>query len=236
MAEVAVRSRRDAIGNPYAQVQGDGDVDDAARRRLRARAAPPPRPAADHRRCRGDGARHRRPRPRARRAPGVHHRLRPPHRVPQPVVPRPRRLAVDPHRGRGGRPRRRAGRGRRAAGRVHPRGAAAAPGARARRRRRGQPVGWRAGVEPDHGHRPGPHRLRRRPRLRRRRPGARPLDVGTVPAAEPVCILEGRSRERRAAVCDRRRRPDAPQVAPPRRVVRRPRPRGRVPRARRRRT
>ena len=33
---------------------------------------------------------------------------------------------------------------------------------------------------------------------------------------------------------DRRHRPDAPQVAPPRRVVRRPRPRGRVPRARRR--
>jgi acetyl-CoA acetyltransferase len=27
MAEVAVRSRRDAIGNPYAQVQGEGDVD-----------------------------------------------------------------------------------------------------------------------------------------------------------------------------------------------------------------
>ena len=40
-----------------------------------------------------------------RRAAGVHHRLRPPHRVPQPVVPGPRRLAVDPHRGRGRRPR-----------------------------------------------------------------------------------------------------------------------------------
>ena len=51
------------------------------------------------------GARHRRPGPPARRATGVHHRLRPPHRVPQPVVPGPRRLAVDPHRGRGRRPR-----------------------------------------------------------------------------------------------------------------------------------
>ena len=32
---------------------------------------------------------------------------------------------------------------------------------------------------------PVPHRVRRRPRLRRRRPGARPLDVGAVPPTEP---------------------------------------------------
>ena len=53
-----------------------------------------------------------------------------------PGVPRPHRLAVDPHRRRGRGARRRPGRGRGAAGRVQPRGDPAAPGARPRRRRR----------------------------------------------------------------------------------------------------
>ena len=62
-----------------------------------------------------------------------------------------------------GRRRRRPGRGRRAVGGVHPRGAAPARGARPRRRRRrstrrAAPL---AG-EPDHGHRPRPHRRGRR--------------------------------------------------------------------------
>ena len=88
MAEVAVRSR------------GKGDVDallaeDYVREPLRRHDVPPIT----------DGAAAmvlatRRPGPRARRAAGLHHRLRPPHRVPQPVVPGARRLAVDPHRGR----------------------------------------------------------------------------------------------------------------------------------------
>ena len=55
-----------------------------------------------------DGARHAADRARELcERPGLDHRLRPPHRVPQPGVPRPRRLAVDPHRRRGGRARRR---------------------------------------------------------------------------------------------------------------------------------
>ena len=95
MAEVAVRSR------------GKGTVDELLADDYVRAAAAPPRPAADHRRRRRHGARPRRPGPGARRAPGLHHRLRPPHRVPQPVVPGPRRLPLDPHRRRGGRARRR---------------------------------------------------------------------------------------------------------------------------------
>ena len=90
MAEVAVRSR-------------ERDGRRAAGGRVRTRAPEASRPAADHRRCRGHGSCPRRPCPPARRAAGLHHRFRPSHRVPQPVVPGPGRLTVDPHRGRGGR-------------------------------------------------------------------------------------------------------------------------------------
>ena len=120
MAEVAVRSR------------GKGDVDallaeDYVRQPLRRHDVPPIT----------DGAAAMvlatgRPRPPAGRTAGLHHRVRPPDRVPQPVVPGPGRLPVHPARRRGRRPRRRPGRGGRAAGRLHPRGAAAAPGARPR--------------------------------------------------------------------------------------------------------
>ena len=149
--------RRDAQGNPHAQVSGDFDVDDAARRGLRPRAAAPPRPAADHRRR---VRRRDRPRP-----------TRPVSCASNPVwitgfahcselhYPGMRDLtlvAVDHARGQGGRARRGAGRGGRAPGRVHPRGAAAGRGARPRRRRGGQPVGRPARRQPDHGHRPGP--------------------------------------------------------------------------------
>ena len=192
MAEVAARSRRDALDNPDAQVKGDADVDTLLASRVRARATAPPRPPTDHRRRRGDGARHRRPRPHAARAPRVHHRLRSPDRVPQPGVPRPHRLAVDPHRGGGRRARRRTGRGRGAAGRVQPRGDPAAPGPRARRRRRGEPIRWRTRGQPDHGDRARPHRVRGQSRVRRREAGAGPLDVGPVPATEPRLHPGGR--------------------------------------------
>ena len=78
-----------------------------------------------------------------------------------------------------------------------------------------------------------PHRVRGRPRLRRRQPGARPLDVGPVPATEPD-LHPGGTRHERRTVRDRRRGPDPPQVAPARRLVRRARARGGVPRPRRR--
>ena len=136
--------RRAVHGRGGRALPRQGRRRDVARRGLRAPAAAPPRPAPDHRRRRRHGARHRRSGPPAGRAPGLHHRLRPPHRVPQPVLPGPRRLALHPHRGGGRGPRRRSGRGRRAPGRLHPRGAPAAPGARPRRRRGRQPVGRRA--------------------------------------------------------------------------------------------
>ena len=84
MAEVAVRAR------------GKGDVDallaeEYVRQPLRRHDVPPIT----------DGAAAmvlatRRPGPSAGRAPGLHHRVRPPHRVPQPVVPGPGRLARRP--------------------------------------------------------------------------------------------------------------------------------------------
>ena len=84
MAEVAVRSRQDALANPHAQVTGEGDVDALLAERLRPGPAAPPRPAADHRRrLRGD-PRHGRPGPRAHRTAGVDPGHRPRLGVPQP--------------------------------------------------------------------------------------------------------------------------------------------------------
>ena len=100
MAEVAARSRRDAMDNPNAQVKGDADVDallagDYVREPLRRHDLPPITDgAAAMVLATGDRARQLRDRP------GVHHRLRPPHRVPQPGVPRSRGLPVDAHRRR----------------------------------------------------------------------------------------------------------------------------------------
>ena len=50
MAEVAARCRRDATGNPHAQVTGDFDVDTLLAEDYVRVAAAPPRPPADHRR------------------------------------------------------------------------------------------------------------------------------------------------------------------------------------------
>ena len=92
------RHRRRAVdGRGGGALPGQGRHRPAPDGGLRPRAPAPPRHPADHRRGRGHGAGYRRPGPPARRPTGVHHRVRPPHRVPQPVVPGPRRLAVDPH-------------------------------------------------------------------------------------------------------------------------------------------
>ena len=128
MAEVAVRTRRDAIGNPHAQVSGDVDVDelladDYVRAPLRRHDLPPITDGAVR-----DGARHAATGPASCASdPVVDHRLRPPHRVPQPGASATShdspstRIAAEAAGLDDG-----AGRGRRAAGRVHPRGAAAA--------------------------------------------------------------------------------------------------------------
>ena len=118
MAEVAVRSR------------GKGDVEtllaeEFVREPLRRHDVPPITDGAAAMVLATGG--------RARQlvdAARLHHRVRPPDRVPQPVVPGPGRFPVHPHRRRGRRPGRRAGGGGRAAGRLHPRGAAAAEGPR----------------------------------------------------------------------------------------------------------
>ena len=59
--------------------------------------------------------------------------------------------------------------------------------------RGGEPVGRRAPGQPDHGHRPVPDRLRRRPRDRRGPSGPGPFDIGAVPAAEPRLHPGGRT-------------------------------------------
>ncbi len=200
MAEVAVRSR------------GEGDVDallaeDYLRRPLRRHDVPPIT----------DGAAalvlaDREPCPSAGRTPGLHHRLRPPDRVSQPIVSGARRLAVHPAGRRDRRPRRRSDRGGRAAGCLHPRGTAAVQCAGPRRRRGGEPVGRGTAGQPDHGHWTVPHRLCRRPRDERgtSSPGSR--HFGTLPATEPDLHLGGPCREHRC-VCGRRGRPDPSQVA-----------------------
>ena len=133
MAEVAVRSRHDAIGNPTPRCKATAtstrcSPTDYVREPLRRHDLPP-----DHRRRRRDGAGHRRPSPRARRAA---RRSSPASTTARSATtPSFRDLADSPSTriaaaaaglGDG------SGRGRRAAGRVHPRGAAAAPGARPR--------------------------------------------------------------------------------------------------------
>ncbi len=96
MAEIAARCRRDAKGNPHAQVTGDFDVDELLAERLRALAAAPPRPPADHRR-RGRGRdRPRRQGPGAVRQPGLDHRPRPLQRAALPRHARPRRRRRPP--------------------------------------------------------------------------------------------------------------------------------------------
>ena len=60
MAEVASRSRRAAMNNPYAQVSGDVSATTAAGRALLGRPAPQARLPTDHRRRRRRGARRRR--------------------------------------------------------------------------------------------------------------------------------------------------------------------------------
>ena len=173
------------MDNPDAQVQGDADVDtlladDYVREPLRRHDLPPITDgAAAMVLATGDRARQLRERPAF--ITGFDHRTECHNPVYRDLTDSPStRIAAS-----GRRPRRRSGRGRGAAGRLHPRGDPASPGARPGQRRRREPLGWRARVEPDHGHRAGPHRVRRGPRLRRRPACPGPLDVRTVPAAEP---------------------------------------------------
>ena len=91
------------------------------------------------------------------RAAGLDHRVRAPGRLGLAGRAGPDHGAVGGRRGPGGRGVG-AGRGGRAARAVHPPGAPAARGARAGRRRRGQPVGRRAVRQPDVRRRAGPDR------------------------------------------------------------------------------
>ncbi len=108
MAEIAVRAR------------GKGDIEallpeDYLREPLRRHDVPPITDgAAAMVLATGDRARE------TGRAAGVHHRIRPPNRVPQSVVPGLGRLPVDPARRPGGRSRRWAGGSGRVAGCLHP--------------------------------------------------------------------------------------------------------------------
>ena len=192
MAEVALRSRHNAIGNEFAQVQGDGDIDtllaeDYVREPLRRHDLPPIT----------DGAvavvlatAERAQQLRAHPAwiTGIDHRTEchnPMYRElgDAPSVRIAGKAAGLTCRRRGG---------RRAADRLHPRGAAAPPGARTRRPGGGQCLGRSAGLQPDHGQRPGPHRLRGGPHLRRRPAGTRPCHFRAVPATEPDLHTRGR--------------------------------------------
>ena len=171
------------------------------------------------------------------RAAGVDHRLRPPHRVHHPGIRDLTVVAVDHARGRRRRARRRA--------------RSRWPSCRRRSRRRssllrealglgddvdGQPVGRRARRQPDHGHRPRPHHRGRPPDHRAGpRPRARPRDVGPVPATEPRLHPGGRRHEPTSLAAIVGIGQTQHKKAPRRRLVRRPRPRGREPRPRRRR-
>ena len=89
MAEVAVRSRRDAETNAYAQVTGSQGRRRAARRAdYLADPAAPPRLRTDHRRRGRDRARRRRPGPRAASSePGLDHRHRSTASTPPTLAP-----------------------------------------------------------------------------------------------------------------------------------------------------
>ena len=146
--------------------------------RLRARAAAPPRPAADHRRrlprwCSPPADRARQLVERPAWITGFDHRTE--CHNPAFRASTTRRRPASPAR----RPASPTGRSRSpSCRRPSPTRSPAAPRARPRRRRQRQPVGRPLRRQPDHGDRPGPHRLRRRPHLRRAAPAARPLDVG----------------------------------------------------------
>ena len=222
MAEVSVRSR------------GKGDVDallanDYVREPLRRHDIPPITDgAAAMVLATGDRARA------ARRAAGLHHRLRPPHRVPQPVVPGARRLAVDPHRRRGRRSR--------------PTARSRSPSCRPRSPTRSCCCATCSASATTCAVNPSGGALKANPIMATGLcrigyaadhifgGGARALahsTVGPVPATEPD-LHPGGAIVSHDPLRRRRGRPDPPQVAPPRRVVRRPRPRGRVPGPRRR--
>ncbi len=225
MAEIAVRTRRDAMANPLAQVSGDFDVDELLADRLRhaPRCGRHDLPPITDGACavviaRGDKARE------LQRQPDLDHRPGPLLGAALPGHARP------PHLERG-RPAAKAagldeapGRGGRAPGLVHPRGAAAGRGARPRARRGDQPVGRPAGRQPDHGHRPGPdHRGGPARSGRGPTPGGRvgPLVVGPVPATEPGLHHGRATTDGSSTVRDRRHRPDPPQEPPLGRVPRR---------------
>ena len=99
MAEVAARSRKAALDNPYAQVAVDRSVEELLAGAGDDRPAAQARLPADHRRRRRSGARRRRRGQGALRAAGLDQRHRPPHRADGARRARPHRLAVDPHGG-----------------------------------------------------------------------------------------------------------------------------------------
>ena len=215
----------------------------APRRGADRRPAAPERLPADHRRRRGRDHRRRRLRPRACERPawirGIDHRI-------DPMALGVRDLA-DVSVGHAWRPRRRA-----SAPAAFDIAELHAPFTHQElilREALGlgddvddQPVGRRAGRQPDHGRRPRP--LRRggpADHRRRGRPGRRPRHQRAVPAAEPGVRPRGRSDGRCEAragrsgamrveperVADRRHRPDQARSRPWRRLDRRPGARGR---------
>ncbi len=102
-AEVVVRSRRQALDNPNAQVRGNSSVDELLAAAIRARTSAPTRPAAYLRRRGCRRARPRRSGAEPVRASGVDTRARPSHRGPSTRYARPRDFFVDDARGTQGR-------------------------------------------------------------------------------------------------------------------------------------
>ena len=192
-AAVASRSRRSALGEP----QGPGGLRPLARgaagRGLRGGAAAPARPAAAHRRLRGRRPGGGRAGLRAVRAAGVHHGHRPPDRDALGGRPRPQRLALDEAGGGEGRRRGQEGRRGRAARALRPPGAHPRRGPGTGRRCRRQPLGWRAGGQPDDVGRAHPHRRVGPGHLVRGRPTGpwRTPRPGPCLQQNLVCVLEG---------------------------------------------
>ena len=187
MAEVAARSRRDAAGNPHAQVSGSADLDellaeDYVRSPLRRHDLPPITDGAARR-----GAGHRATEPASWSSARRTSRLRRTARSATTRPPGPRRLAVDRHRGRGGRRRPRPGRGGRAAGRASPTRSCCCAGSSASATTwPSNPSGGALAANPIMATGLVPHRPRRpttSSTAASRAAGAR--DVGPVPAAEP---------------------------------------------------
>ena len=185
MAEVASRSRRAAMNNPYAQVRGDVDATQLLDEPfwvdpLRKHDCPPITDgAAAVVLVAGDRAKDSCERPGWIR--GIEHRIEPHYFGTRDLTQSPSTAACgqklgSPRRHRGGR----------ALQQLHPPGADPARRARPRRRHRHQPIRRTARRQPAHGHRPHPGGRGVRPDPQRRQaPGAGPRHLRPLPATEP---------------------------------------------------